>query len=197
MNHLDTQNGADTRRTHTHDARRRLLRGAAIAGPVVLTLVSKPVLGANCISPSRTLSGNLSQIGNNIGNCSGKGITLWRGTDTSAWPINKSTKFNNEFPAGLGANTKFLKSNGNKQNFSDVLALSSTNTDYKMAQHFIVALMNIRAGTVAASALDETRLKQMWAEYATSGKYQPFAGGTSWYLNDIINYFISNNIAPN
>lgn len=197
MNDLDTQNTAKATRTHTDDARRRLLRGAAIAGPVVLTLASKPVLAGNCISPSRTLSGNLSQIGKNLGVCSGKGISLWKATSTSAWPINSTTKFNNEFPAGIAAATTFNNANGTKKSLGEVLALSSSDINFKIAQHFMVALLNIRAGTVAPSALDEARLKQMWAEYANSGKYEPFAGGTKWYVNDLINYFISNNIAPN
>ena len=65
--------------------RRRFIKGASLAAPVVLTLANRPVFGAaQCFS--QQMSGNMSHIGE--GSCElGKNPYAWRGSDFNCNPI--------------------------------------------------------------------------------------------------------------
>ena len=66
--------------------RRRFIKGASLAAPVVLTLANRPVFGAaQCFS--QQMSGNMSHIGE--GSCElGKNPSAWRGNlDCKPIPI--------------------------------------------------------------------------------------------------------------
>ena len=65
--------------------RRRFIKGASLAAPVVLTLANRPVFGAaQCFSVQ--MSGNMSHVGE--GSCElGKNPYAWRGSDFNCNPI--------------------------------------------------------------------------------------------------------------
>src|SRR5438046_7128669 len=71
--------------------RRRLLRGGLAAAPVMMTLVSRPVLAQTCTTPSGYVSANASRPGGS--SCSGYGPRHWYGQMT--WP--SSYKPNDNF----------------------------------------------------------------------------------------------------
>jgi len=75
-------------------ARRRLLHGAA---PVLMTLVSRPVLGAvQCVTPSVFCSGNLSVAGDVVV-CQGKTPGQWIADPSWPPPFTPDTPFNTVF----------------------------------------------------------------------------------------------------
>lgn len=75
----------DTDRSDEHECqcsqpvagRRRLLTGGLAAAPVILTAASKSALAAECLSPSRVFSGNISPHGDNF-TCGGRSPGFWK-----------------------------------------------------------------------------------------------------------------------
>jgi len=62
--------------------RRRILKGAAVAAPLMMTVASRPVLGmgARC-TPSAWVSGNLSDHGKELRSCGGRSPGYWKNHD--------------------------------------------------------------------------------------------------------------------
>ncbi|HEX5126721.1 MAG TPA: hypothetical protein VFW00_08270 [Rhodocyclaceae bacterium] len=179
-------------------SRRRLIRSSLAAGPVILTLASKPVLGTTtlCKTPSLALSGALSHADTKTGSCSGSGCGYWK--TQSSCPVPKSNAFHTPCPApNVGHFTKGTQSycNFGTKTLGDVLNLTY-NSNNKVAMHCVAALMNIRAGTVSSKAMDETALKSMWDDYRQHGTFTPFAGATPWNGDQIVSYLVANGIAP-
>ena len=79
--------------------RRRLLQAGISAAPVVMTVVSRPVLAVQCDSPSGFTSLSPSHPG--PGMCGGHTPSMWLG-DTANWPPNytPATLFVDKFPTG-------------------------------------------------------------------------------------------------
>src|SRR6266705_5594656 len=66
--------------------RRRLLRGGLAAAPVLLTLVSRPVLAQQCTTPSGYVSLNASTAGRGVA-CSGHLPSYWANPlNFGQWP---------------------------------------------------------------------------------------------------------------
>lgn len=57
--------------------RRRLLAGGLAAAPVILSATSKSALAAECLSPSRVFSGNISPHGDSF-TCGGRSPGFWK-----------------------------------------------------------------------------------------------------------------------
>jgi len=178
-------------------ARRRLLAGA----PVLLTLAAQPVLGAQCISPSQTLSGALSHAAQKVGNCAGRPASFYLDNPLS-WGIaypEPSTPFYDVFyrPAGV---TLFVHSGGTSFTFLEVLAAhtGSAPDPGQIGFHIAAAYLNIAAGLIDATALDAPDLLQIWTQYITNGYYQPFSWNPTvqWYETEIVAYLVNNSIAP-
>ncbi|MFT4173716.1 MAG: hypothetical protein QM639_14225 [Rhodocyclaceae bacterium] len=174
------------------EARRRLLRGGLIGAPVVLTLVSRPVLAQEtCASPSRAMSGNLSRPVTGLPPCAGRTISYY--TPPERCPIKtKDYPFSRLFSQGSYSGCNF----GTKTVYQ-VLNLRSPTVDQRLGQCFTAALFNIRAGLVSPKVLTETTLRNIWNEYAgKNGTYQPFAGGPMWRARDLLAYFDGSGIVP-
>lgn len=77
----------------------------------------------------------------------------------------------------------------------EVLNLNGTQDPSMVAFHIVGAYLNILNHYVSSNALTVQSLKDIWSEYAQSGKYQPVAG-VYWYGSDIVNYLSTNFIAP-
>src|SRR5271169_804135 len=58
--------------------RRRLLQGGLAAGPVLMTLVSRPVLAQQCQTPSGFCSGNASVAAGAGSICTGRTPGYWK-----------------------------------------------------------------------------------------------------------------------
>jgi hypothetical protein len=183
----------------TSETRRRLVRGGLSAGPVLVTLTSRPVLATTCFSPSETLSGTLSHKSGDLPVCDGRSPGVWRQVAEGnaqanvVWPIPHTTLFTAYFTAY----TPFYDSSKNRyMTMLEVMQLQGNGDPEKMGFHFIGALLNIMSNRVDPRALDVAGLQRMWNEYATTGKYIPFAGATPWTATDIKAYFLSTRISP-
>ena len=165
--------------------RRRLLQGGLAAAPVLMTLVSRPVLGqVGCQTASAAVSGNLSRGGLELPVCVGaSALTL--ASNQSLWPpgyypdtVNgpnghKATKFHEH---GLGFQ-------GNKRKNDTILEVlkSGDNFDSNMA----AALLNAAAGRTPVLSVAD--VQGIWSEVMSKGYFEP-TGGARWYENDIISY---------
>jgi len=177
--------------------RRKILIAGGTVAPVVLTLISRPVLGGDCISPSATLSTALSHRDTKVGTCTGRSPGYWKNhTDPGDWPVPTTTTFYSFFqPEG---STHFYKTVGSTQvalSMLEVLQLTGGEDSQKMGAHFTAAYLAIKKGWVSPLALSETSLLAMWAEWATTGFYHPYAGAAPWDADQIKNYLINNHIA--
>lgn len=184
------------------EARRRLLvKGGMAAGPVILTLTSRPVLGGlnpgECISPSQTLSGALSHKGAKVGECNGRSPGYWKNCHSSEWPIPTNTAFHSVFAVGATAGTRFFNTDGSQMTMLQVLNAGGTTDTSMVAFHCIGAYLNILKGLISPKALTAEKVVALWREWALTGKYVPFAGATTpWNGTDITNYLKNNKIAP-
>src|SRR6266498_4163614 len=72
-------------------SRRRLLQGALASAPVLMTLVSRPVLAQQCTTPSGYVSANASTGGPGV-ICTGRSPEYW---------ISVSAPPHHEWPSGF------------------------------------------------------------------------------------------------
>src|SRR6266567_4408022 len=91
--------------------RRRLLQGGLAAGPVLMTLVSRPVLAQQtCTTPSGFVSANASTAGRGV-TCSGQNAAYWADYQNHPWPSGfnptggQATRFGP--PQGVFGNSPF------------------------------------------------------------------------------------------
>jgi len=189
--------------------RRRILRAGLGAAPVLLTMVSRPVLagqwrvvgggggGGNgqCFTPSGFVSMPTSQPGRPY-YCSGRTPGYWKQSQHfSDWSIpfypttvsgpggHSATLFKDWFtPSPYAPNITFLQ----------VLGLQGGPPD-DVARHIVASVLNVARGWVPVLTIQV--LKGIWTEYmntggGTTGYFQPTAG-VKWYHDDIVNYLKS------
>jgi hypothetical protein len=94
---------------------------------------------------------------------------------------------------GSSVGTRFIGSDGKSLTMLQVLNLKGNEDPGKVAFHLIGAYLNVKAGLVSSSAMDESRVLNMWVEWATRGYFEPVAG-VRWYAAEIVNYLKSNGI---
>ena len=184
-----------------HAGRRRLIAAGLAGAPWALTLAARPVLGAQCISPSQTLSGALSHQAAKVGNCAGRPAQFYLDNPDSwglAFPT-PATLFYNVFPRPPGV-TLFLHPDSSSFTFLEVLAAhtGSAPDPGTIGFHMAGAYLNIAAGLIDPIALDAAQLLQIWSQYATFGFYRPFSWNPAvqWFESDIVAYLVNNAIAP-
>jgi hypothetical protein len=167
--------------------RRRLLRGGLAAGPVLMTLVSRPVLGdgrvgfGQCTTPSGFVSANASTAGRGV-TCLGRSQGYWKNVSASQWPApyQPTTLFNAVFnnPAYNPYNGKTLL---------DVLGLGGGPPN-AVARDIVAALLNAQKGLTPV--LTVSAVKDIWSEYITVGYYTP-SSGAQWNADEIIAYLVT------
>ena len=165
-------------------ARRRLLRGGLAAGPVLMTLVSRPVLGGDrtgfgqCTTPSGFVSANASTAGRGVA-CTGRTHGFWKNLSASQWPApyTPTMLFNAVFnnPAYNPYNGKTLL---------DVLKLGGGPPN-NVARDIVAALLNAQAGLTPV--LTVIAVKHIWSEFITTGFFSP-QSGAHWNADEIISY---------
>ncbi|WP_417070319.1 hypothetical protein [Niveibacterium terrae] len=176
--------------------RRKILVAGGTIAPIVLTLVSRPVLGngGQCISPSATLSTSLSHKEQKIGTCSGKSPGYWM-NHPGDWPISTSTTFYSIFVAK--GPTHFYRTVGVSEvpmTMLEVLQANGTVDPQQMGAYFTAAYLAILKGWISPRALDQAKLIAMWTDWASTGYYHPYAGSTGWDAGQIKSYLTSNYI---
>jgi hypothetical protein len=182
------------------ESRRRLIRGGLVGTPLILTLASRPVLGCDCVAPSRAVSGNTSRPGVTP-QCGGRNVSYWK---TYCDSTTRAKRFNDStcFPAGTQSFSKRQKMVNKTQTWAtvgDVLDAKDTlqTSSLVLNRQFVAALLNIRGGFVPKEVMDETTLRAMWTSLASKGNYSPFAGmKTPWTLSDCSAYLHTNGIGP-
>ena len=198
MNKRDQESREDVARTPPllDRGRRRLVQGGIGAAPLLMTLVSRPVLGSvECVSCSGYHSAATS--GRKISYCTGQDPAWWADSaNYSQWPgsilpqdltgLNVQTKPATKFSECFACNG-YVASGLAGMTYLQVLMQPVTGAP----SHFAAALLNVRTGRVPP--LNETSLKTMWDEFSTTGKYCPTAG-TVWTELDIIEYFKSTTV---
>ena len=189
------------------ESRRRLLRGGLGGAPLLMTLVSRPVLGGGsygggggggqCYTPSGFVSMPTSQPGRPQF-CSGRTPGFWKQPQKfSEWPApfyptttqyHKATKFNAYFsgiPSPYPSTATFLDVLNTQDGFSG--------PPHSVARHIVASVLNVAKGWVPV--LTQDVIKAIWGQYmntggGTSGYYEPTAG-VKWYHDDIVNYLTS------
>ena len=168
--------------------RRRLLQGGLASAPVLMTLVSRPVL-AQCQSPSGFVSGNASTAGNATRViCSGRKPDFWQQPQnfgswvapyfpTTVVGLHQATLFDAVFGGNAFPNQTLL----------DVLQ-NVGGPPNDIARFLVAALLNVAAGL--APVLTLRSLQHIWSEYSTTGGYTPTAGA-HWDHDEIISYLLS------
>jgi hypothetical protein len=167
------------------EKRRRLLKLGVSATPIVLTLVSRPVLAWHCKPPSAYASANLSgrtQVSTPDG-----------GTRTIAsWATNPQQTTNpnyNWWPSPYNAQTTlmsavFFGTTG--------LMLDHLKTGLPLEKYLIAALLNTKISGGASTCLSLKDIMEMY-KYGPLGTYQPpDSPGINWNSADIITYLQQN-----
>jgi hypothetical protein len=168
------------------EKRRQLLKGAAAAAPVMMTVASRPVLGAQC-TPSAWVSGNLSDHGHERPSCGGRSPGYWktrpkRWSGTGYYPgtCEDSSYKNNTCTDYKGDGTQFnaVFAMGNThydgKTLMQVLWLDGTEDPYQLGAHIVAALLN--AATIPDYGMDVVMVKDIYSQLVTSGVYQPSVG---------------------
>ena len=183
--------------------RRHFVRAGLGAIPVVMTLVSRPVLGqqVQCFAPSAFVSGNQSIP--NAATCAGAGPGFWRNSvHFSSWPSGvypidqpnngpKATTFCSVFAcmAGVYSPTTTL--------LQVVNGSVGAGPPDDVGGHIVAAYLNLLAGLVPPSVLSLMTIRDIWQQYistggGTVGYYNPLgATGPKWFHNDIVSYLMT------
>jgi hypothetical protein len=176
--------------------RRRLLQGGLAAAPVLMTLVSRPVLAQQCTTPSGYVSLNASTAGRGVA-CSGHMPSYWASPQNfGQWPSGynptepQATRFGP--PQGVFGNSPY---SGNPT-LLDVLNAAATPhnaTTDKVAMYVAAAFLNAAAGLTPALLVPA--VKDIWSEYGASGygslgSFSP-SSGASWNALEINEYLLT------
>lgn len=165
--------------------RRRILKGAAVATPLMMTVASRPVLGAQC-TPSAWVSGNLSNPNNNR-ECGGRSPGFWR-THPDRWACTGRYKPGNcKDPSRLGT-CKEYASNGTKfvdafginvfgdKTLMQILWLEGYSDAYKLGAHLTAALFN--SICVTDYGMSDAYVIKMGQDLFSSGQFCTNRGTT-------------------
>jgi hypothetical protein len=168
-----------------------LLQGALATAPVLMTLVSRPVLARQCTSPSGFVSANASTAGRGV-DCIGHTPEYWANPlHFGEWP----SPYKATTPPGPASrfNTYFNpKINPGNPTFLAVLqgnAGTGNPTTDNVAKYLVAALLN--AGPpVLSPVLLGPAIMDIWSEFATTGSFSPSAYA-HWDANEIIEYVLT------
>ena len=171
--------------------RRRLLQGGVGAAPLLMTLVSRPVLGHGfqCTTPSGFVSMPTSGHGQPLF-CDGLSPGFWKQPHKfDEWPkpfypvktkSHAATTFSpffshSPYPAG----TTFLQ-----------VLETMAGPPHSVARHIVASVLNVASGRVPTTVLSIPLIKTIWTDYRTKGYFEPTAG-VKWYHDEIQNYLAS------
>lgn len=167
-------------------ARRRFAKAGLGASGVIMTLVSQPGMAANvCAPPSGFLSGAWASQNPNSA-CFGRSPGYWK-EHSELW---KTTMGDLKFSKTLGvtSRTAALEPYTLLQ-VVDPTAIPNGADKGNVAMHIVAALLNARYDKV--SVLPETRVREIWTEYSSTGFYTPSAGAAKWDGEQIVKYLKS------
>lgn len=172
-------------------SRRRLLQGGLGAAPVLMTLVSRPVLAQHlCTTPSGFVSINASTAGRGV-TCMGHIPSYWAGPQNfSQWPAGFNPQNPNVTRFGGPQGVFSISPYPSGTTLLDVVSGSANSGNMardKVARMIVAALLNSAAGLTPP--LSVQNVKEMWNEFGRSG-YLSFSpqSGASWNIDEIVDY---------
>lgn len=171
-------------------ARRSLLRGGLVAGPLAMTVSAKSVMAqsgsARCTTASAYGSINASRP-SRLSHCSGRSPSFWSNSQNfHRWPSGfvpvgsgsqggasiRATLFRECFPASQGVS---------RQTLLEVLSTTGGGRD-EVARLCAAAMLNASAGWTPPQVLDATVLRDVWASFNRRGYFEPTAG-VRWFAD--------------
>lgn len=189
---------------------RRRLTSAGLGVSAIFTLASRPVLAAQCTSPSAAASGNLSQHGTPV-ICTGRTPGYWKQPQhAKAWvaPYTQGTCSNGAGKGSLGCMESPEKWTGgtlfhdvfggsnfkiNNKSLSMNQVMIMNNHSYaglsdpdNLGSHIVAALLNAASGKTVG-VLSVMGVIGMWNEWVTKGYFEPSAGA-KWNSAQIVTY---------
>jgi hypothetical protein len=172
--------------------RRRLVQGSLGAAPLLMTLVSRPVLGGNnqCFSPSGYHSMPTSQHGQPQF-CLGRTPGYWKQKQHfKSWvpPYYPVTKPGPGGPVATLFKDWFSPAPGALYTMTFLEALDAGGgPPNPLARHIVASILNVAIGWVPAPVLTVASLQGIWHQYITLGYFEPTAG-VKWYHDEIVDY---------
>lgn len=194
---------------------RRRLTGAGLGMSAIFTLASRPVLAAQCATPSAAASGNLSHHGAPV-ICQGLTPGFWKQANKSQqWPapyvqgtcssLNGScnsspqswtggTQFHNVFGGGGVKTGSSFRVKGVSLSLNQIMVMN--NSSYRglsdpnnLCSHLVAALLNA-ASLRTSAVLPVATVLGIWNEWVSKGYFEPTAG-VKWYAPQIVTYLKS------
>ena len=160
------------------DSRRRFLKGAGIAAPVIMTVASQPVLARHC-TVSGTLSGNLSNPHDDH-YCAGFTPGYWR-NNASLWPAPyypgecqtthgaggcdsyvNGTPFHSSQTNGAGMRGPFGGDLYGNRSMMEVIRLTGHEDPYELGAHAVAALLNAAHFGAETFGYSPDQIIDMW-----------------------------------
>ncbi|HEV8259862.1 MAG TPA: hypothetical protein VGQ19_03785 [Burkholderiales bacterium] len=156
-----------------------------------MTLVSRPVLAAQCTTPSGYVSLNASTAGRGV-TCAGRRPSYWSTSQSYGdwtppyFPTtvggpggHQATRFDDVFAPHYSGKTLL-----------QVVSLQGLGMDpaNPVAQLIVAALLNAAKGWTPV--LTVQAVKGIWSEYITTGAFSP-SSGASWNASEIIEYVLT------
>jgi len=162
--------GAAGRDSHK-SSRRRFIQAGITATPVIMTVISGPVLangvGKACESPSAFASINASPHGTPA-TCNGVSHGYWKTHTPWPSPFSPGDLFNSVFTAGgyPGLTLDAVLNLGGGAPYEDI------------ARNIVGALLNTAAGLNPPSVMTIALIKDIWNQYRSTGHY--VSGPIDW-----------------
>jgi hypothetical protein len=160
-----------------NESRRRFGKSGVAASGVLLTLASRPVLGAEvCKSPSGFLSGNLSTHGGPA-ICEGRSPGYWK--NQTSWPI--ANRFTCKFSSVFTCRPRSPYAPITMLNLLSPQDFDSSN----LGMHLVAAYLNAMEGWTPFLTVE--RIQSMFSEWQATGYFSPTAG-VNWSAAEIVDY---------
>ena len=174
------------------NSRRRLLRVGAGSAPILLTLLSRPVLGVECSTASAVGSTLHSSHSPQISSCSGMSVSAW----TSASYLARSVQENDqERDNGWDATPFHCTTTGSQRNGLLRQGDARRHEPRRRRGHQVRrSLLRCRAAERRSNrtpVLTEATVRNIWNAYVSAkGYYEPTAG-VHWGATQIVAYIKS------
>jgi hypothetical protein len=159
--------------------RRRLIRGGLAAGPVLMTVASRPVMAQDCTTSSAhtSLSGSRQVT---TASCNGGSPAYWI-SQTPAQTTKQTSYLMEARGAGQPATT-FGSIFTSLYGYGDLSLLQVLQAGHSaldksgLAAHLVAAVLNAQAGFTPPSVLSVGKAQDIWADYNRLGYFEPTAG---------------------
>jgi hypothetical protein len=159
--------------------RRRLIRGGLAAGPVLMTVASRPVMAQDCTTSSAHTSLSGSRQVTTV-SCNGGSPSYW--ISQSPAQTTKQTAYLMEAGGQSQPATTFGSIFTSLYGYGDLSLLQVLQAGHSaldksgLAAHLVAAVLNAQSGFTPPSILSIAKAQDIWADYNRLGYFEPTAG---------------------